>query len=90
MNIPVQARGALNIMAMAAAALLSLATHSVPVEQPWPALLSNQPVDARVAALHERARLALAALGQTDDGRWPAAPHRELANGRAMLVTDAP
>jgi hypothetical protein len=56
-------------MVMSIAALLSLAVHSVPVEQPWPALLSSEPVDPQFAALHERARLALAALGQPADER---------------------
>ena len=69
MNISFRARGALNIMVMSIAALLSLAVHSVPVEQPWPPLLSSEPVDPRFAALHERARLALAALGQPADER---------------------
>jgi hypothetical protein len=49
---------------MSAAALLSMATHSIPVKEPWPELLSSVPLDPEFAALHERARLALNALGQ--------------------------
>lgn len=65
MHTPLWARGALSIAVMFAAALLSMAAHSIPVEQHWPDLLSSTPVDPEFAALHERARLALAALGQS-------------------------
>jgi len=64
MNQPPWARGALGIIVMSVAALLSMATHSIPVEEPWPELLSSVPLDPDLAALHERARLALNALGQ--------------------------
>jgi hypothetical protein len=64
MNLPLWARGALSIVVMVAAALLSMATHSIPVKEPWPELLSSTPPDPEFAALHERAKLALNSLGQ--------------------------
>ena len=49
-----------------AAVPLSAATNSGPIDEPWPALLSSEPVpmDPEVAALHERANAALNALLQ--------------------------
>ena len=63
MHTPLWARSALSIVVMSAAALLSMATHSIPVAEPWPELLTSTPADPEFAALHERARLALSALG---------------------------
>jgi hypothetical protein len=67
MNLPRGARGARSITFMSAAALLSVAIHSIPREEPWPELLSSAPVGPEFAALHERARLALAALKPSVD-----------------------
>jgi hypothetical protein len=63
MFIPLRARSALAIIVVATAVLLSRALHSVPVEEPWPELMTSQPLHPEFVVLHERAKLALAALG---------------------------